>query len=701
MDNSAIGVPKRLGPATRVMSKPPAWGLLIVLLLSFALRVCRLDAQSLWYDEAVTAQVAGQGVAELTQWTADDIQPPLYYYVVVAWTRLVGRGEWMLRFPSAFFSALTVPLLWVLALRLFGHDRLGQVAAWAAVFLGAVSPLYVYYAQEARMYAQLTFLGALAGYLLLRATKERNRIVSVGLWVAFVLVSVAMLYTHYFGAFLLLAYAICFVIGWLLARIGPHARDTAGRQLPAVALFSAALIVVLYLPWLPAMLHRYQVDRSYWEGSLKLVEALRHLAINFTTGAPETMFERDATRLLPWFGLGFGVMLAALAWSGRRYPHIARALLILLITLVLPAVAVLALASRTPKFNARYLMFLSPAYMLILGGGIGALLDGSSSSVRLARRDSTGQAQFRNSIRTSRFRLFAQGGLISVVAIAVGGFAIAASLAGVRNWFVNPAFTKSQWRELAASVRAGIAPDEAVLLVSGHAWPAWNYYAPDISAVRLPDIDILDVNAVLGFEAGSVLSRALRTKTGAWLVSWQEEAVDPAGFVPFFLDRAGQEQPIAQRFWQLGLRHWTLRPDAVFPAEPQPVHTDGANYAHQIALLGWDDPLQGYITIYWRALNPVTRDYQVSLVLEDATGNELGRWDGRPAGYNYPTFRWEPGKALFGRYTLPMPSDAPPGEYYVTIALYDSTEPSGLDIMDVADNPAGKRVRIGPLHLTR
>ena len=154
------------------MAKRNYLALLAILLLAFALRVYRLDSQSLWYDEAVTAQVASQGIGELTRWTADDIQPPLYYYVAAGWLRLAGRGEWALRFPSAFFGTLTVPLMWAVALRLFGRGRSGRVAALAAALLTALSPLYVYYAQEARMYTQLTFLGLLAGYALLRATAD-------------------------------------------------------------------------------------------------------------------------------------------------------------------------------------------------------------------------------------------------------------------------------------------------------------------------------------------------------------------------------------------------------------------------------------------------------------------------------------------------------------------------------------------------
>ena len=206
---------------------------------------------------------------------------------------------------------------------------------------------------------------------------------------------------------------------------------------------------------------------------------------------------------------------------------------------------------------------------------------------------------------------------------------------------------------------------------------------------------------MLGFAAGAQLEQALAGKAGAWLVSWQDAVVDPAGFVPHFLDRAGSEQPVGEEFWHLGLRHWRLRPDAAFPAEARPTHLQSANFDHKLALLGWDDLREDQITVYWRVLNTLTKDYRVSLIVEDAQGREVGRWDGRPAGYDYPTTRWQPDQEIFGRYPLPLPPGTPAGDYTVTLAVYDETHPDGLDLRDAADNPAGKRVRLGPLRIER
>ena len=95
--------------------------LLALLALALALRVYRLDRQSLWYDEAVTAQVVQQGLGDLARWTADDIQPPLYYLVVAGWTAVAGTSEWALRFPSVWFGVLMVALAYALGRRLFGR----------------------------------------------------------------------------------------------------------------------------------------------------------------------------------------------------------------------------------------------------------------------------------------------------------------------------------------------------------------------------------------------------------------------------------------------------------------------------------------------------------------------------------------------------------------------------------------------------
>ena len=250
------------------------------------------------------------------------------------------------------------------------------------------------------------------------------------------------------------------------------------------------------------------------------------------------------------------------------------------------------------------------------------------------------------------------------LAIAVVAPAAGVSYRSLHNWFTDKAFTKTQWREMVGGVTRRMAPDEAVVLVSGHAYPAWEYYAPSVPVVRLPDIDVLDVTRVLGFDA----AHATRPGPGAvslasgWS-SGRRDTMDPMGIVPYLLDRAGTEIPFNRGYWGLKVRHWQLRPGAQYLAGPQPDHAQAADFGHQVALLGWDQPKDGQLAVYWRALQDLDRDYQVSLRVEDLAGKEIpgSGWDGRPAGYDYPATRWRAGEAVFGRY--PLPAGLPAGGY--------------------------------------
>jgi mannosyltransferase len=198
--------------------------LISAILIAFGLRLYQLDAQSLWYDEGVTAVVAQYDPATLIRWTADDIQPPLYYLLVSAWGRVAGWSEWSLRFPSLFFGVLLVPLMAVLTRRLIQSTLATHIAAW----ITALHPLLLYYSQEARMYTMLVALGVLAGYCVVRAACSVSRREQRLAWIGYVLAAAAAVYTHYFAIFLLLALAVAYLLGRRTADGGQRMADTEG-----------------------------------------------------------------------------------------------------------------------------------------------------------------------------------------------------------------------------------------------------------------------------------------------------------------------------------------------------------------------------------------------------------------------------------------------------------------------------------------
>ncbi len=294
--------------------------ILILILLAFALRAHNLDAQSLWYDEGVTAHVAQFGVADLVRWTADDIQPPLYYLVVAGWGRLAGWSEWSLRFVSVFFGTLTLPLLAILARRL---TRSRTTAVLAALF-ATLHPALLYYSQEARMYAMLVALGVSVAYCVLRLNGEwrmANGEAGGGrraawLWAAaYVLTATAAVYTHYFAFFLLLALGVVFLLQTWQSPI-PNPQSPIPTKFSifnfqfSILISTNLAILLAYLPWFRILFTRLDVDTSYWPGALKLGEAIRHIALLFTSG--ETVLEADGIRLLWMYAT---ITLLAL-WGG-------------------------------------------------------------------------------------------------------------------------------------------------------------------------------------------------------------------------------------------------------------------------------------------------------------------------------------------------------------------------------------------------
>ena len=615
--------------------------LLVLILLAFALRLYEIDAQSFWYDEGVTAQVAQLGVRELASWTADDIQPPLYYLLVGGWLRVNPFGEGILRWPSAAFGTLLIPLLWALGRRLWS-DKAGLLAGLLAALVGATSPLMVYYSQEARMYALLVMLVTLAALLVVRLL-DRGTGKCWGLLLAYMLVGLAAMYTHYFAIFALLA----------LAAYWGHVWWRTGREPRRLGEFAAAngIILLGYLPWLPAMLNRFAVDSSYWSGSLKLGEAMVDVAMNFTVGATEVMREGDALLWLPWFGLAALLWLGAVAAGGRRGGRNSeqRPLMLILLWLLIPTILILALAYRTPKFNARYLMISWPVWALLAGGGITNLWSLASRSPHISR---------------FTFHVLRILSILSVV------FLLLAHTQGLINWYTNDNFAKSAWREAIMEMYDKRQDDETVLLVSGHAYPVFDTYIPSRFGVerrQLPEMDILDVNQVLGWEeTARALNQYLAGKGGVWLFLWQDEVVDPTNVTVTLLDRYADPQP-APDYAYLGLQHYRLRPDQSFPEQPPAIGPE-ADFGGMMRLVGVE-PGEDGVWFYWQALQSDLPDIQMAMTVSDETGQVLLEQDGRPAGYDFPTTRWQVSET----YPSWIPLGAAERTFNIRLIAYDAT----------------------------
>jgi len=203
----------------------PATALLALMLAGAALRFATLNVQSIWLDESATMILVHRSFqGMLSNLTASESAPPLYYALVWVWTKAFGAGPLGFRSFSALVGTITIPVMYAAGRRI--SPRAGL---WAAA-LTVVNPAMYYFSQEARAYGLLVLFAAAALVLWQRALAAPDRR-SLALWAA--MSSLALL-THYFAVFLFVPEA------WiLLRRLGAR---RAAAPVGAVLAVGAALL---------------------------------------------------------------------------------------------------------------------------------------------------------------------------------------------------------------------------------------------------------------------------------------------------------------------------------------------------------------------------------------------------------------------------------------------------------------------------
>jgi hypothetical protein len=194
---------------------------------------------------------------------------------------------------SAVFATLTVPVAYEAA-RLVAGKR----AALVVGLLTAFSPAMVWYSQEARAYAMVLFLCAVALLFFLRALDgwaRRDLVV----WAA---ASVLATATHYFALFALVPMAL-----WVLLR-GPGLRHV----LPVFAGMGAGLLAIL-----PMLLHQQEHGGVFWIGDIPLWPRIRDTVFFFAAGQEGVSTMEDHRDEVFAAGLAFFFLcaVAAFLWS--------------------------------------------------------------------------------------------------------------------------------------------------------------------------------------------------------------------------------------------------------------------------------------------------------------------------------------------------------------------------------------------------
>lgn len=325
-----------------------------------AVTMGNISRWSVWFDEAFGIYLIRFSYADVAKYTATDVHPPFYYWLLKLWQSMFGSSEAMLR--SLSMAAIMVAMV---LLMLFVRRYFGRLAAGASMAMMAVTPLMVRYGEEARMYGVALLIVVSATILLARLSERPSRRGYIGYGV---LAALGM-WTHYFTVVMWLTH---WVWRWWASR-GGTARQTARAFWTRSWVLAHVVAVGLYAPWLPIMLQQMKnvQNGGFWIGPVTVETPL-----DFLTSAIAYRSSGDMTGWLAlalWLLVALGIFLMSRALRvmhgvQRRY----YGLMLMMMTIPMLLLMLLSMPPLRPAFVERYLVPSLPFIGVALGIGVAA-----------------------------------------------------------------------------------------------------------------------------------------------------------------------------------------------------------------------------------------------------------------------------------------------------------------------------------------
>ncbi len=655
------------------------WALIILLLWTgFVLRLYRIDVQNIWWDEGRNIDVAGRPLAAIAGSPELDIQPPLYFYFLHVWMKLLGRSEFAVRSLSAFFGLLSAPLLFALGRRIGGRS-----AGLFALGAGALAPFFLAEAQEARMYTMTFAWLAGAAYCLLRAVTA-TRVGTGrawGWWSGYAVLAAASVLTHYSAVFVLAAWQV-----WIAVRAVSGSRRWAVRLLSR-AFLSGLGMILLFLPQVPNALRQIPTYRNPNLTVPTLGQYLLACWREYILGPAMSLAAG-----MPWlWGLAVGGLLGMglLLWRARpeRRGALAWHLGFLWVWVIGGLALYYVVLLDRATFHPRYISFITPAVYALIG-------------VALA----------------GWWRLRRPVGLALALALAV------VVVPAVRADQFDERFFREDTAGLASWLMETAAPDDLILI--DVPYPLGFYY-PRYARLGDPPLEPEDLAPAryLFVDIHTVadrLSELARGRKRLFWIQWFKSDTDPRGVVSFLLRKFGQlEEHRAFRGYQVDV--YRLPPSGRFELAP-PLEPARIRFGQvELAAVAFGGRGGGptstveetrrrvvpadkivWAVLEWRRLTPVDRPLKASLYLEDAFGQRVGQ-DDRPLldDRHLALPYWDDGETALNVYTVPLAVGSPPGVYTLKVAVYDPETGRRLDRLDAAGAPQGTEAVLGTVEVVR
>ena len=241
----------------------------VLFLVCFLVFMWNNSYSSVWFDEIFTLAIIKLSFSDIITVTANDVHPPLYYFMVKIYCFIFGDTIPVIR----FFSLIPILIIVVLStsiLRKIFDNKITVIFILLTIFM----PVMLYIVSDIRMYSWCmlwVFLASFYAYKLFYNINSLNVIL-------YALFTNAAAYTHNYGLL-----SVFFLYSVLLLFVFFKRRK---KFFTFIAI--GILIALLYLPWFIQLLNQMiAVKRGYWIPPIELSQIIEYIYSPFDFNYPE------------------------------------------------------------------------------------------------------------------------------------------------------------------------------------------------------------------------------------------------------------------------------------------------------------------------------------------------------------------------------------------------------------------------------
>lgn len=327
----------------------------LLLMLNVTLKSAYLGNGSVAGDEPFSIRMSLFAPEVIIREMASGNNPPLYELLLHYWTAVFGIGPISVRFLPMLFSSLAA-----VALFLFSHRYFSLRVAVVAALMFTFSEYHLTFAHESRVYSLFTLLTVLSMHLFLMLVAPKLSMLGI---VALVAVNTLLVYSHYFGWWVVAVQVLALVL-------------LAGLRREAFTAYFLSLLAVLllYLPNLNVLWHRFMTSASggTWVRPPNGLDSLYTMLWNFSNQPLVTV----VCIAILFAGLAHRIYKkgTALTLNGK----------VVLLWFLFPFLSMFLASYLVPMWVDRYLVFVSPAYYLLLAVLLQHMLPGQKAFAAVA-----------------------------------------------------------------------------------------------------------------------------------------------------------------------------------------------------------------------------------------------------------------------------------------------------------------------------